>query len=77
MASQVKFQQSENIRVTQSGGGGPPPSGVARSGAAPPPAPPHREDLAHEIGDALTKGAGPGGYLAVSPIPVTKHRQKK
>ncbi|KXL46931.1 hypothetical protein M433DRAFT_3631 [Acidomyces richmondensis BFW] len=64
MASQVKFQQSENIRVTQSSGGGPPPSAGARGGGVPPSAPPHREDLVHEIGDALTKGAGPGGYLA-------------
>ncbi|KAF2774074.1 hypothetical protein EJ03DRAFT_323415 [Teratosphaeria nubilosa] len=50
--SQVKFEQRENIRVTQSGGG--------RGG----PPPPHKEDLAHRVGDALTKGAGPNGYLA-------------
>jgi hypothetical protein len=24
------------------------------------------KDLAHEVGEALTKGAGPNGYLAVS-----------
>ncbi|WPG99519.1 pxmp2/4 family protein 3 [Acrodontium crateriforme] len=53
--SQVKFQQTENIRVTTNGGTGPAP---------PPRAPPAKEDLAHEIGNALTKGAGPNGYLA-------------
>lgn len=24
-----------------------------------------KEGLAHEVGNALTRGAGPGGYLAV------------
>lgn len=52
--SQVKFDKREDIRVTTSSRGGPsPPAG-------------RREGLAHEIGDALTKGAGPKGYLAVS-----------
>jgi len=27
-----------------------------------------KEDLVHEIGNALTKATGPGGYLAVSYI---------
>jgi hypothetical protein len=27
-----------------------------------------KEDLAHEIGNALTRGGGPGGYLAVCRI---------
>lgn len=58
MAQQVKFD--ENVRVTETtrtgrGGGGPPPRG-----------PPQKEDFAHQVGDALTRGAGPGGYLAVS-----------
>lgn len=49
--SQVKFEQKETIRTSTGGRGG---------------APPAKEGLAHEIGDALTKGAGPNGYLAVS-----------
>ncbi|CAK3863608.1 Peroxisomal membrane 2 [Lecanosticta acicola] len=49
--SQVKFEQKETIRTSGGGGGG--------RGA-----PPAKEGLAHEIGDALTKGAGPNGYLA-------------
>lgn len=56
MAQQVKFD--EDVRVTETtrtGRGGPPPRG-----------PPQKEDLAHQVGDALTKGSGPGGYLAVS-----------
>lgn len=48
--SQVKFEQKETVR-TSAGGRGAPPAG--------------KEDLAHEIGNALTKGAGPNGYLAV------------
>lgn len=59
MAQQVKFD--ENVRITETtrtgrggGGGGPPPRG-----------PPQKEDLAHQVGDALTRGSGPGGYLAV------------
>ena len=58
--SQVKFDQREDIRVTTS------TSNAGPRGGAPPMAPPHREGIAHEIGDALTKGAGPNGYLAVS-----------
>jgi len=52
--SQVKFDQRETIRTTVGGSRGGPP----------PPAPSHHEGIAHEIGDALTKGAGPNGYLA-------------
>lgn len=55
MAQQVRFD--ENVQVTQTtrtGRGGPPPRG-----------PPQKNDLAHELGNALTRGAGPGGYLAV------------
>lgn len=51
--SQVKFEQKETIRTTTGAKGGPsPPAG--------------KEDIAHKIGDALTKGSGPDGYLAVS-----------
>lgn len=51
--SQVKFEQKESIRTTTGGRPGPsPPAG--------------KEDVAHKIGDALTKGSGPNGYLAVS-----------
>nr|POF21098.1 pxmp2/4 family protein 3 [Quercus suber] len=50
--SQVKFEQREDIRVTSSGGRGAPPAAPAK------------HDFVHDVGDALTKGAGPGGYLA-------------
>nr|POF13725.1 peroxisomal membrane protein 2 [Quercus suber] len=50
--SQVKVEQREDIRVTSSGGRGAPPAAPAK------------HDLIHEVGDALTKGAGAGGYLA-------------
>ncbi|KAK4631124.1 PXMP2/4 family protein 3 [Fulvia fulva] len=50
--SQVKFEQKETIRTTSgAGGSGGPPSGG-------------KEDFAHKVGDALTKGSGPNGYLA-------------
>ncbi|KAK3680148.1 hypothetical protein LTR78_000525 [Recurvomyces mirabilis] len=72
--SQVKFEQKEDIRVTQSsgangasGGTGGTGGGFFRgTGGPPPPAAPHQkhEGFAHEVGDALTKGAGPNGYLA-------------
>ncbi|OQO14762.1 hypothetical protein B0A48_00144 [Cryoendolithus antarcticus] len=60
--SQVKFEQKETIRTT--------------AGAIPPPPVPPggsfgtrdlskgKEDLAHTVGNALTAGAGPNGYLA-------------
>ena len=50
---QVRFE--ETVRTTQQDGGGRGPRG-----------PPQKDDLKHQIGDALTAGAGPGGYLAVS-----------
>lgn len=59
--SQVKFQQREDIRITNNGGNGGP-----RGGGFAGRAPQGKEDLAHEVGNALTKGSGPGGYLAVS-----------
>ncbi|EMC97939.1 hypothetical protein BAUCODRAFT_31950 [Baudoinia panamericana UAMH 10762] len=59
--SQVKFEQREDIRVTSTGVNG--GNGGPRGRAGPPPAP-ARETLAHEVGEALTKGAGPNGYLA-------------
>ncbi|KAI5367517.1 hypothetical protein Slin15195_G026470 [Septoria linicola] len=49
--SQVKFEQKETIRTTTAGKAGPSPAAG-------------KEDLAHKVGDALTKGAGPDGYLA-------------
>ncbi|KAK4899455.1 hypothetical protein LTR17_000656 [Elasticomyces elasticus] len=60
--SQVKFEQREDIRVTNTSGG----NGAPRGRGAPPPpgAPPQKEGFMHEVGDALTKGAGPNGYLA-------------
>lgn len=27
-----------------------------------------KQDLAHEVGNALTRGGGPGGYLAVCAL---------
>jgi hypothetical protein len=67
--SQVKFEQQETIRTTQQNGGG---RGGGRGG---PPPPPQREDLAHKVGDALTQGSGPNGYLAVSSNPNNVLRQ--
>ena len=32
------------------------------------------EDLMHEIGEAITKGGGPNGYLAVSLAHMDAHR---
>ena len=68
--SQVKFQRKEDIRVTDTvGGSGGPIGGVlggARGGPPPPPPSGHKEGLLHEAGEALTKGSGPNGYLAVS-----------
>ena len=71
--SQVKFEERETIRTTQQqqggngGGRGPPQqrgASLPQQRGAPPPQ--QKEDLKHKIGDALTAGAGPGGYLAVS-----------
>lgn len=58
--SQVKFEQRETFRTS---GNAPGPSDFARG--LPRDAPRQKEDFAHEIGNALTKGAGPNGYLAV------------
>lgn len=54
--SQVKFEQKETIRTTTGG-----------KAASSPPA--GKEDFAHRVGEAITKGGSPDGYLAVS----TKH----
>lgn len=65
--SQVKFDQREDIRVTTNtggNGGSPPPRGAPQRGGFQ--GPPQKETISQEIGEALTKGAGPGGYLAVS-----------
>ena len=72
--SQVKFQEQETIRTTQqyggnggNGGGPPGPPPRSRGGPqGPSQGPQQKEGFAHEVGDALTKGAGPSGYLAVS-----------
>ncbi|KAK4546336.1 hypothetical protein LTR36_002013 [Oleoguttula mirabilis] len=69
--SQVKFERKEDIRITDNiggssgprGGRGPPPSAAAAAATATA-APAHKEGLLHEAGAALTKGAGPNGYLA-------------
>lgn len=60
--SQVKFEERETVRTTQR-------EGVGRGNAftkEPPQHPPQKRDFAHTVGDAITKGAGPNGYLAVS-----------
>ncbi len=64
--SQVKFEQREDIRVTNTGSSN--MNGMPRGRGMPPPpaALPTKEGFMHEVGDALTKGAGPNGYLAVS-----------
>lgn len=59
--SQVKFEQRETFRTT---GGVPAPSDFARG--LPRDAPKGRQDLAHEVGNYLTKDVGANGYLAVS-----------
>lgn len=63
--SQVKFEQRETVRTSA-----PPPAAYARD------LPGAREDVAHKIGDALTKGAGPNGYLAVSETQRSVYREK-
>lgn len=52
--SQVKFEQKETIRTTTGAQAAPSP----RAGG--------KEDFAHRVGEALTKGGTPDGYLAVS-----------
>jgi len=62
----VKFDQREDIRVTTNTAaprGPPAPSPLLAQSQ-------RKEGFAHEIGDALTKGAGPNGYLAVSCTPM-------
>ena len=65
--SQVKFEQRETVRTTGGVAGG---DFASRAGdfvrGGPRDAPQGKQDLAHDIGNALTKGAGPNGYLAVS-----------
>lgn len=56
--SQMKFEQKETIRTSNGGGNG---NGNGGGRGAP-----HKEGLRHEIGEALTQGGGPNGYLAVS-----------
>lgn len=58
MAQQVRFD--ENVRVTQTQ-----TMGNGRFGMPPVRGMPQNQDFVHELGNALTQGAGPGGYLAV------------
>lgn len=68
----VKFERREDVRygdaASQAGRsqgqprGGPPPPPPSQ---APQPQQQQKEGFMHEVGDALTKGAGPNGYLAV------------
>ena len=59
MSREVKFEETVRTTTQQQNGGG---------RGAPPRAPPQKQDFAHKVGDALTSGAGPGGYLAVSKV---------
>lgn len=36
----------------------------------------HKDDLMHEIGQAITQGGGPNGYLAVSPALLHPRRRR-
>ncbi|KAK5167613.1 uncharacterized protein LTR77_007312 [Saxophila tyrrhenica] len=78
--SQVRFQEETVRTTTQQNGngGGRGGDGGARGGngggqggdggrgggRGPPPQAPQKQDFAHEVGNALTQGAGPNGYLA-------------
>ena len=55
----VKFEK-ETIKTT-----GPTAAGVAKG----------KDDLAHEVGQALTKGGGANGYLAVCVARVAPSRE--
>ncbi|RMZ34423.1 hypothetical protein D0859_01437 [Hortaea werneckii] len=69
----VKFERREDVRYGDAASQAGRSQGQPRGG--PPPPPPsqapqpqqqqHKEGFMHEVGDALTKGAGPNGYLAV------------
>ena len=70
MSQNVRFEERDTVRVTQESG----------RGGRGPPQPRQKEDFAHKVGDALTAGAGPGGYLAVSTrsyIPARSHADAK
>ncbi|OQO14441.1 hypothetical protein B0A48_01318 [Cryoendolithus antarcticus] len=60
--SQVKFEQKETIRTTA--GAIPPPPVPPGGSFGTRDLPKGKEDLAHTVGNALTAGAGPNGYLA-------------
>ena len=72
-AMSVKFERREDVRYGDAASQAGRSQGQPRGG--PPPPPPsqapqpqqqqHKEGFMHEVGDALTKGAGPNGYLAV------------
>jgi hypothetical protein len=76
--SQVKFEQNvkETIRTTA---GAPPtaaPGGQFGARDLPRDASRGKEDLAHEVGNALTQGSGPNGYLAVrTPVSMCLRRE--
>lgn len=63
---QVRFEERDTTRTTTqrnfNGNGNDNGNGGGRGGGQ---ETRHKEGFAHEIGDALTKGAGPNGYLAV------------
>jgi hypothetical protein len=56
----VKFEK-ETIKTTESVASAAAAAGVAGA----------KGDVAHNIGEALTKGGGVGGYLAVRGVPLT------
>jgi len=64
--SQVKFEQKETIRTTAGVPPPAPPGGQFGPRDLPKDAPKGKEDLAHQVGNALTQGSDPNGYLAVS-----------
>lgn len=68
MAQNVKFEERETIRTTVNGGGQGGSGGGGGGRGGPPQAPQgkgEKQDFAHKVGDALTKGGSPDGYLAV------------
>lgn len=69
MAQNVKFEERETTRTTvNSGGQGGDGGGRGGRGGPPPQAPQksgEKDDFVHKVGDAITKGGSPDGYLAV------------
>ena len=73
MSQNVRFEEKETIKTTVNGGnqGGGQGGGGDRGGrggpsqAQAPKGSGEKQDFAHKVGDALTKGGSPDGYLAV------------